>query len=253
MRIDIAKNLKAIIQQEKRRSTRRWVIFFGLIAVICYSFVLLSTYVLKRNAGDASSPTTVNKYEQSIIRVDAHVAAQTLHYRPTKAVLYRSSNYTPSGLIRHEVATNPLANKVATPNATVGAQAVKVHTTSSATVHNVGSGAGGGKAAIATSTQSSAVPFSTSTSSLVMPTAVWTSSRALSVQNTRQSEQQLIAANSAEAPSHHGNIRRWGGTQEHDDEPFLDPIGDGLGVLLLAAVIYAAVALIKRKHLITHK
>lgn len=249
MRIDIAKNLKAIIQQEKRRSTRRWVIFFGLIAVICYSFVLLSTYVLKRNAGDVSNPTTVNKYEQSIIRVDAHVAAQTLHYRPTKAVLYRSSNYTPSGLIRHEETTNPVTNNVAT-NATVGAQAVKVHTTSSATVHNVGSGAGGGKAATATSTQSSAVPFSSSTSNIVMPTAVWTSSRALSAQNTMQSEQQLIAANSADnATNHHGRIRR---VDDDPLDPFMDPIGDGLPLLLLAAVIYAAIALIKRKHLITH-
>ena len=248
MRIDIAKNLKAIIQQEKRRSTRRWVIFFGLIAVICYSFVLLSTYVLKRNAGDVSSPTTVNKYEQSIIRVDAHVAAQTLHYRPTKAVLYRSSNYTPSGLIRHEVAANPVTNNVAT-HATVGAQAVKVHTTSSATVHNVGSGAGGGKAAAAISTQSSAVPVSSSTSNIVMPTAVWTSSRALSAQNTMQSEQQLIAANSADnATNHHGRIRR---VDDDPLDPFMDPIGDGLPLLLLAAVIYAAIALIKRKHLIT--
>lgn len=251
MRIDIAKNLKAIIQQEKRRSTRRWVIFFGLIAVICYSFVLLSTYVLKRNAGDASSPTTVNKYEQSIIRVDAHVAAQTPHYRPTKAVLYHSSNYAPSGLIRHEVATDPLANKVATPNATVGAQAVKVHTTSSATVHNVGSGAGGGKAVAATSTQSSAVPFSTSTSSLVMPTAEWTSSRSLSAKNTLAAEQQLLADNSADArAARPGNTRRVDGPPL---DPFMDPIGDGLPLLLLAAVIYAAVALIKRKHLITHK
>lgn len=251
MRIDIAKNLKAIIQQEKRRSTRRWVIFFGLIAVICYSFVLLSTYVLKRNAGDASSPTTVNKYEQSIIRVDAHVAAQTPHYRPTKTVLHRSPNYTPSGLIRHEVATDPLANKVATPNATVGAQAIKVHTTSSATVHNVGSGAGGGKAAAATSTQSSAVPFSTSTSSLVMPTAVWTSSRSLSAKNTLAAEQQLLADNSADArAARPGNTRRVDGPPL---DPFMDPIGDGLPLLLLAAVIYTAVALIKRKHLITHK
>ena len=250
MRIDIAKNLKAIIQQEKRRSTRRWVIFFGLIAVICYSFVLLSTYVLKRNAGDASSPTTVNKYEQSIIRVDAHVAAQTPHYRPTKAVLYHSSNYAPSGLIRHEVATDPLANKVATPNATVGAQAVKVHTTSSAKVHNVGSGAGGGKAATATSTQSSAVPFSSSTSNIVMPTAVWTSSRSLSAKNTLAAEQQLLADNSIENTGVHGDIRRVGGKPL---DPFMDPIGDGLPLLLLAAAIYAAVALIKRKHLITHK
>ncbi len=251
MRIDIMKNMKDIIRQEKRRSTRRWVIFFGLIAVICYSFVLLSAYVLKRNVGDASSPTTVNKYEQSIIRVDAHVAAQTPHYRPTKAVLHRSPNYTPSGLIRHEVATDPLANKVATPNATVGAQAVKVHTTSSATVHNVGSGAGGGKAAAATSTQSSAVPFSTSTSSLVMPTAVWTSSRSLSAKNTLAAEQQLLADNSADArAARPGNTRRVDGPPL---DPFMDPIGDGLPLLLLAAVIYAAVALIKRKHLITHK
>ena len=48
MRIDIAKNLKAIIQQEKRRSTRRWVIFFGLIALLVCPFVHLRTQTKRR-------------------------------------------------------------------------------------------------------------------------------------------------------------------------------------------------------------
>lgn len=210
-----------------------------------YICILWTTYVLK--PGDASDQDAVNQYESSVIRVDAFVAPVPSKHASGRTIAVYHTDYRQSGLINHEVEpVNPTASQYG--NHTSNSQPIKVYTTSSAKARNLGAGISSGSGTSGTTVHvSSSVPFSTSTSSMVISTAVWTSSRALSVQNTRQSEQQLIAANSAEAPSHHGNIRRWGGTQEHDDEPFLDPIGDGLGVLLLAAVVYAVAVLIHRR------
>ena len=245
MRIDILNNTKAIVQSAKRRSMRRWIIFAGIILGMGYLCILLSTYVLKPS--DASDQDKVNQYEGSVIRVDAFVAPGPSKHASGRTIAVYHTNYRRSGLINHEVEpVNPTA--ALNSNRISNSQTAEVYTTSTAITHNLGAGINTGSRETGTTAHvSSAIPFSTSTSSLVMPTAVWTSSRALSVQNTRQSEQQLIAANSAEAPSHHGNIRRWGGTQEHDADPFLDPLGDEFGVLLLAAVVYTGAILILRR------
>lgn len=246
MRIDIVKNMKAIIQQEKRRTTRRWVIFFGGVFGVCYLFILLSVFVLKKGGADASDPQAVNKFESSVVHVDAFVApGPTKHATGSTMVTYHS-NYRPAGLIRHEgTAVNPVSHSVETKQP-AASQTFKVHTTSSAQVHNVGSGVSAGSAATGTTHVSSSVPFSTSTSNMVMSTALWTSSRALTAQNTIAAEQQLLAANSADAVDRPGEIRRVGGKPL---DPFMDPIGDALPALLLAALAYAAVIVVKRKRI----
>ena len=78
-----------------------------------------------------------------------------------------------------------------------------------------------------------------------MPTAIWTSSRALSMQNTVRAEESLIAANTATEQSGTINRRRVG---DWTLDPLMDPIGDGLWVLMAAALSYAAIILIRRKH-----
>ncbi len=241
MRIDIMKNTKAIVQSEKRRSIRRWIVFAGIVLGMGYICILLTTYVLK--PGDASDQAMVNKFEESVVHLDASTNGLPSFTAPKTIITYRS-NYRPAGLVHHDV--KPVNPVTSSPKQTMNSRAVTVHTTSSATVHNVGSGVSGSTAAkTITSDVSSSVPFSMSTSNIVMPTAVWTSSRALSVQNTRQSEQQLIATNSAEnATTHHGTIRR---VDNDPLDPFLDPIGDGLWILLMAAVVYAGAVLIHRR------
>lgn len=245
MRIDIAKNMRAILQQEKRRATRRWVIFCGIICGIGYLFILISTYVLKPNGTDASDQAAVNSYENSVVRVDAFVAPGPSKHTTGRTVVAYHSDYTPGGLIRHDVPTvNPVSHSA--NGSTTSSPAIKVHTTSSAKVHNVGSGVttGGSAAITSTSQVSSSVPFSSSTSNMVVSTAVWTSSRALSAQNTLETEQRLIAANSVDATATAAGPRRVGGKPL---DPFMDPIGDGLYTLLLAALVYAGSVIIRRK------
>lgn len=245
MRIDIAKNMRAILQQEKRRATRRWVIFCGIIFGIGYLFILISTYVLKPNGTDASDQAAVNRYENSVVRVDAFVAPGPSKHAVGRTVVAYHSGYTPGGLIRHDVPTvNPVSHSA--NGSTTSSPAIKVHTTSSAKVHNVGSGVttGGSAAITSTSQVSSSVPFSSSTSNMVVSTAVWTSSRALSAQNTLENEQRLIAANNVDATASAARPRRVGGKPL---DPFMDPIGDGLYTLLLAALVYAGSVIIRRK------
>lgn len=245
MRIDIAKNMRAILQQEKRRTTRRWVIFFGIIFGVGYLFILVSTYVLKPNGTDASDQAAVNSYENSVVRVDAFVAPGPSKHSTGRTIVAYHSDYTPGGLIRHDVPTvNPVSHSA--NGSTTSSPAIKVHTTSSAKVHNVGAGVttGGAATTSTTSQVSSSVPFSSSTSNMVVSTAVWTSSRALSAQNTLETEQRLIAANSVDATATAAGPRRVGGKPL---DPFMDPIGDGLYALLAAALLYAGVVIIRRK------
>lgn len=245
MRIDIAKNMRAILQQEKRRTTRRWVIFFGIIFGVGYLFILVSTYVLKPNGTDASDQAAVNSYENSVVRVDAFVAPGPSKHSTGRTIVAYHSDYTPGGLIRHVVPTVKPVSHTAN-GSTTSSPAIKVHTTSSAKVHNVGAGVttGGAATTSTTSQVSSSVPFSSSTSNMVVSTAVWTSSRALSAQNTLETEQRLIAANSVDATATAAGPRRVGGKPL---DPFMDPIGDGLYALLAAALLYAGVVIIRRK------
>jgi len=242
MRIDILNNMKAIIKSEKRRSTRRWFIFAGVILGLGYLFILLSTYVLK--PGDASYQDAVNQYESSVIRVDAFVAPVPAKHASGRTIAVYHTDYRQSGLIHHEVEpVNPTASQYG--NHTSNSQPIKVYTTSSAKARNLGAGINTGSGASGTTAHvSSAVPFSTSTSSMVMPTAVWTSSRSLSAKNTLAAEQQLLADNSIENTGVHGEIRRVGGKPL---DPFMDPIGDGLWALFFLAVAYAGAVLIHRR------
>ena len=245
MRIDIAKNMRAILQQEKRRTTRRWVIFFGIIFGVGYLFILISTYVLKPNGTDASDQAAVNGFENSVVRVDAFVAPGPSKHSTGRTIVTYHSDYRPGGLIRHDVTTvNPVSH--AANGSTSSSPAIKVHSTSSAKVHNVGAGVttGGAATTSTTSQVSSSVPFSSSTSNMVVSTAVWTSSRALSAQNTLETEQRLIAANNVDATATAAGPRRVGGKPL---DPFMDPIGDGLYALLAAALLYAGVVIIRRK------
>lgn len=242
MRIDILNNMKAIIQSEKRRSTRRWIIFAGIIIGAGYLFILVSTYVLKPRS-DASDQVAVNQYEGSVIRVDAFVAPGPSKHASGRTVAVYHTDYRPAGLIHHEVApVNPTAAQ--NSNAS-NSQAIKVYTTSSAKARYLGAGISGGSGGAGTTVHvSSAVPFSTSTSSMVMSTAVWTSSRSLSAKNTLAAEQQLLADNSAENTGGRGEIRKVGGKPL---DPFMDPIGDGLWALFITAVVYAGAVRIRRR------
>lgn len=242
MRIDILNNMKAIIKSEKRRSTRRWFIFAGVILGLGYLFILLSTYVLKPS--DASDQAAVNQYEGSVIRVDAFVAPVPSKHASGRTIAVYHTDYRQSGLIHHEVEpVNPTASQYS--NHTSNSQPIKVYTTSSAIARNLGAGISSGSGISGTTVHvSSSIPFSTSTSSMVMSTAVWTSSRSLSAKNTLAAEQQLLADNSIENTGVHGEIRRVGGKPL---DPFMDPIGDGLWALLFLAVAYAGAILIHRR------
>ena len=244
MRINIVSNMKALLQQDKKRNSHRWLLLlFGGAFAILYFSVILPTYLWQLKHKDASDQASVDSYEQRMVLVDAYITPDTKGSETSKRIFHHTDNHPAGPIAREEVTNNPMHLEV-TGGTSTDLPTHNMHTTSSATVHHVGSGLAAGQAAEATTYVSSSVPFSSSMSNMVLPTAIWTSARALTARNTISTEQRLIAANNADESAKAMAQRR---VTDHPLDPFMDPVGDGLWVLFLAATAYVGAIVVRRK------
>ena len=245
---NIVQDMKVMMQQDKGQAARLWLLFIAMVAGIGYLCYLGTNCVMEMMGGETAEQKVIRTYESAGGgQVDAFVAPLPTVRSSAKATAIRRPSYRPAGVIRRPEVSSamPPLVKPKWQQAANNSQAVKVFTTSSAKIHNLGSGMGTkGENGGTTVVTSSATPFGSSTSSMLISTAVWTSSRSLSAQNTLSAEQQMLASGNTNTQSHPGNIRR---VDDDPLDPFMDPIGDGLMALLLAALAYAAVVVFRRK------
>ena len=248
---DIVKNMKESLQHDQKHSGRLWMMFIGVFVGIGYLGFLGTSSLVEILGGETEEQKVVRSYESSAARVDAVVTPLPSVRAKSRTFAASLPRFRPAGMIHRQGASSTAMPPLVKPKwqQATNARPVKVFTTSSAKVHNIGAGMGArGESTGTTVMASSAIPFSSSTSSIVMPTAVWTSTRALSAQNTLASEQQMLASSDASSQARPGNIRR--GFPGDDDDPFPDPetpIGDGFVAMLLAALVYAASLIMRRK------
>jgi len=244
MRIDKLNNIQSIWQREKQRNRRRMVYFFLIVLGSAYLVLIGSLFISQRSGQDTA------KFENDVIRVSGTADADGLTLPAVKPATLPT--YRPAGKITHNYSqtTSSSAAPQHTWKSTSGGSGIKVHTTSSATVKNVGSGAsfsGGQVSGVTVTAQSSA--FGTSTSIMVVPTIARVSSRNLNAANTMAAEAEVINTGTSERQGKAG-IKTWG---DHDPDPMLDPIGDGLWALLILALGYGAFMFYRRKsHSIIH-
>ncbi len=247
MRLDYINNMRNIYRQEKLRNYRRTVIFFLSVGVMAYLAVLVTIMTAKRDESAVSGQVAVTKFEGEVIQraSDAPSASASPTPADVKAAQPSTPAYRPAGLVRHtaaQPASSPLPQQSfrSTSNA-----ALTVHTTSSATVKNIG---GGGSTAGATTrgtsvTTSSSTAFSTSTSIMVLPTLARASSRNLNAANTLAAEAEIIENTATDRAAKPG-IKRVDG---HPLDPFMDPVGDALLPLILLALAYGSFILYRRR------
>lgn len=248
---NIVQDMKVMMQQDKGQAARLWLLFIAMVAGIGYLCYLGTNCVIEMMGGETAEQKVIRTYESAAGgQVDACVAPLPTVRSSAKATAIRRPAYRPAGAIRRPEVSSamPPLVKPKWQQAANNSQAVKVFTTSSAKIHNLGSGMGtkGGNGGTTVVT-SSATPFGSSTSSMLISSAVWTSSRSLSARNTLSAEQQMLASSDA-SQARPGNIRR--DFPGDDPDPFPDPeapIGDGVIALLLAALAYAAVIVFRRK------
>ena len=244
MRIDM-NNIQSEYQQLKQRKRRQWIIFCLGIFAIAYCGILVTVLVASRDANVVSGQAAVSSFEGAVVTRDAGVAAPVV---ANPAKMTGSPRFRGNMSLIHTYA--PQGSIVAAPQHTwqsTGA-AITVHTTSTAQVHNVGSGVSTGAVA---SGGVSVTAFTHSTSSMVVPTLAWASAHSLSVSNTRAAQASIIDAGTPERLGKPGTIKRVDGEDDDDspEEPFKDPvpIGNGLWALLLLAAGYGVFMLRRRK------
>lgn len=208
----------------------------GLLA-LAYGGVLVTVFVASRNTKVVSGQVAVSGFEGAVVTRDAGTAAPVV---ANPAKMTGAPRFSGNTSLIHTYA--PQGSTATAPQHTWQSTgvAVKVHSTSSAQVHNVGSGASAGTAA---SSSVSTTAFSHSTSSMVVPTLAWASARSLSVSNTRAAQASIIDAGTPEAKVN-SDVKT---TTGFPDIPFPDPIGEGLWVLLLLAAGYGVFMLRRRK------
>ncbi len=247
MRIDYIKNMKDIYRREKAKNYRRTVIFFFGLAVLAYLGILTTVMLAKRNDTAISGQAAVAKYEGEVIRQTAQSESAAVA-ATSNTVTPATRAYRHAGVIHHSApsaVSTPAAPKhnFQSPNS----GALRVHTTSSATVKTIGGGGGGGAAGggggSSTSITGAGSAFAVSTSNMVLSTAAWTSSRSLTAANTMAAEAQVIEATAQEHAAKPG-IKKVNG---YPDIPFPDPVGDGIWILLALAAAYIVVIIYRRK------
>jgi len=243
MRIDQLNNFQRIVERERGKNYRRIVYFLLIVAGCAYASVLLSVFVFKRSDGAVTGQLTVTKYEAEVIRVSANEAAAGSK-AVAKALPSAMPSYRPAGKIRHSYSTAASSYVPQHQWQSTSAAGLKVYTTSSASVKNIGSGAsssGGQVSGVTVTAQSSA--FGTSTSIMVVPTIARVSARNLNAANTMAAEAEVLNSSTSERAAKPG-IRR---VDDDPLDPMLDPIGDGLWALLILALGYGAFMFYRRK------
>lgn len=250
MRNDFIQNMININRRERMRKRRNMVIFFLGLCAFAYFGLVLSLTVFKSNEGLVSGQVAVAKFESESVKKASETKGVTVTVSEPKATVKPAATptYRPAGKITRS-SSQPTPAVTQTPEHTwksTSNSAVKVHTTSSATVQHVGGGGvstGARTSGTTVTTPSSA--FGVSTSIMVVPTLARVSSRSLTADNTRAAEAEVLES-TAQGRAAKPGIRRVDG----DDDPLgpmEDPIGDGLWTLLFLVVAYGAVMFYRRK------
>lgn len=243
MRIDQLINIQSVYQQQKQRRHKRLVLFGLGVMVVAYLGVLGGVYKSSKDTKVVSSQAAVASYEGAVFQ---HTNAMSVPAVGTPTVMAGVPRFSGNTALLHTYAPQGGA---ATPQHTwqrTGV-ALTVHTTSSAVVHNIGGGgSGGGATGGGGSVASSA--FAHSTSSMVVPTLAWSSSRSLSADNTRAAREAIIDAGTPGRQGKPGIRRDNWDDYGQDEEPFLDPIGNGLWVLLFLAAGYGVFTAFRFSH-----
>ena len=234
MRYDFILNMININRRERMRKRRTMALLFLCVCAVGYLGIVLSLAFFKGS--------DVPVAEQIVVTTAEPKAAAKPVATPT---------YRPAGKITR-VTSQPAAATTKAPEHTwksTSNTAVKVHTTSSATVKSIG---GGGVATSSrpanTTVFNPSSAFGVSTSIMVVPTLARVSSRSLTADNTRAAEAEVIESTSQGRAAKPG-IRKVDGD---DDplEPFQDtvPLGSGLWILLFLVATYGAVMVYRRKN-----
>ena len=240
MRIDELMNIQSVYQQQKQRRHKQLVLVGLGVMVLAYLGVLGAVYKSSKDTKVVSSQAAVAGYEGAVFQ---HTDAMSVPAVGTPTIMAGVPRFSGNTALLHTYAPQGGA---AAPQHTWQSTgvALTVHTTSSAVVHNIGGGgSGGGATGGGGSVAGSA--FAHSTSSMVVPTLAWSSSRSLSVDNTRAAREAVIDAGTAEKTG--GTIHTVYGTPEdfYEDEI---PVGNGLWVLLFLAAGYGAFSAVRFSH-----
>lgn len=247
MRIDYINNMKDIYRKEKIRTRRNTVLFFLGLAGVAYLSIVLSVSLFKRNDSVISGQSAVAKYESAVTKQATELPLTTTTATASDVAVKQSATpaYRPSVHIAHSVA--PVTTTSYAPEHTwrsTSNAAITVHTTSSATVKNIGGGGSGGShSSGGTTIASSSSAFGSSTSIMVVPTIARASSRNLNASTTMAAEAEVIESTAQERAAKPG-IHKVNG---YPDIPFPDPVGDGLWVLLFLAAGYGLTVIYRCK------
>ena len=236
MRID---NIIKDWQQATIGSRLRMGAFLILVGALC-CFCVIEILQNIKSGLDLTDKAVVEKYEKEAY--SRSLAVQQGITMPTGASSSKSSalpQYKPSVNVHHSshAAYSP---SVAAPQYTfrsASTGAVTVYSTSSATVKNIGNGGVGG------SISGAAMNRSGSTSIIVVPTLSRISAHELTASNLLAAQAQVIKSSSAEDQGHPG-IRKVNGLPE---DPFPNPVGDGILILLLLVAAYGVFMVCRKK------
>lgn len=246
MRINM-KTIKSVYQQQSQQSRRKWMIVgLGVLALV-YGGVLLDKFISSHDLIFVSDDKAISRFEGGAIARDAVVMDAPM--LPPSAKMTGAPTFRGNTSLLHTYAPNGGVSATA-PSHTWKSTgtAMKVHTTSSANVHHIGSGSSV-RPVFASSSNVSVDAFVHSTSAMVVPTMAWSSARSLSVDNTRAAQAAVIGDASSERFAKPTIKRDWWDDVPEDPEPYPDeqPIGDGLWALLLLASGYGTLLLRRRK------
>ncbi len=236
MQLTNLRNIYEIFVERQRKRRRNAYFIIGLLAV---GYCLMTYFVVTRPKPD---------YEQMVVPQIKAEPSETASASSTP--VFKPSTYHRSTAYSGHSVSVPAMSMRSVNNHSGSGAAVKVYSTSSAAPKSVGSGAaatgGGSSSGTVVSTAYARASAGQSTSAILSPSLPRLSRRSLTADNIVKAEQQVIDQNGPRAVS--SRIRRDGWDDYgQDDEPFLDPIGEGMWLLVALAAAYAMFILYRRK------
>ena len=153
----------------------------------------------------------------------------------TPAATFRSSRRV-APLIHHSAATPSWSYVQSAPKATMGSTSIRIHLTSSATVHSIGGGGGGGALYTTSGGGNSGKGIRTTSSSISFGGNLVALSASTAITSPGAKEASSLASTTAVSGSQErpGRIKTVNGDPK---DPFLDPVGDvAWGWMLLLTI-----------------
>lgn len=228
---------------ERQRARRRYVFLILGLTVIAYCAII---YMVVTQSATESKPKSVptmvsNSPAPTVVPV-------TPVYKPTSRRL--------TGYRQHGVSVPTISMQ--SVNRGGSGQAIKVYTTSSASPVSVGGGGGGVSSHVSGSgntrvsggggiTALANVSLKQSTSSFIDPSSKRLDRHSFSVTNSLASVQEVIDRAGPKSAKPHIRKDGWDDYGQ-DEEPYLDPVGEGVWILFFFVAAYGAVMFYRRKN-----